>query len=261
MKPIRLFFPFVNFAVKRELEFRFNLAFFLFFDLLWIAVSLLAVILIFNQAGTVAGWTKTEAILLLLVYYLAGSAIKSFVIPATEELSELIRLGKLDLFLLKPMGLRTLVVFSHMYLHEMFRFTLMIFAIPWYLGMNHIAVQPEQWLKFLILIIAGCVGFSGVYFAVAALSFKFQYLFNLSDFFREALDVAKRPLDIFPGFFRSLVTFGLPVGLVASIPARVLLSDVNWLFVFKSVGVITITFLLTDIFFRFCLRSYSSASS
>lgn len=261
MKSLRLFFPFVNFAVKRELEFRFNLAFFLFFDLLWIAVSLLGTILIFNQAGTVAGWTKTEAILLLLVYYLAGSAIKSLVIPAAEELSELIRLGKLDLFLLKPMGLRTLVVFSQMYLHEMFRFALMIFIVPWYLAVNHIIVQPEQWIKFLILIIASCIGFSGIYFAVAALSFKFQHLFNLNDFFREGLDVAKRPLDIFPGALRSLVTFGLPVGLVASIPTRVLLGDVGWLFVVKSMAAIAVVFLLADIFFRFCLRSYSSASS
>lgn len=260
MKSLRLFFPFVNFAVKRELEFRFNLAFFLFFDMLWIAVSLLGTTLIFNQAGTVAGWTKTEAILLLLVYYLAGSIIKSFVIPAAEELSELIRLGKLDLFLLKPMGLRTLIMFSEMYLHEMFRFVLMIFIVPWYLSMNHIAVSPEQWIKFLILIMVSCVGFAAIYFSVAGLSFKFQYLFNLSDFFREALDVAKRPLDIFPGVIKSLVTFGLPVGLVASIPTRVLLGDVGWLFVVKSMAAIAVVFLLADIFFRFCLRSYSSAS-
>lgn len=260
MKSFRLFFPFVNFAVKRELEFRFNLAFFLFFDLLWIAVSLLGTILIFNQAGTVAGWTREEAILLLLVYYLAGSVIKSFVIPATEELSELIRLGKLDLFLLKPTGLRTMIMFSEMYLHEMFRFVLMIFIVPWYLSMNHIAVSPEQWIKFLILIMASFFGFAGIYFSVAALSFKFQYLFNLSDFFRETLDVAKRPLDIFPGVIKGLATFGLPVGLVASIPTRVLLSDMSWLFVFKAMGTVAVVFLATDFFFRFCLRSYSSAS-
>lgn len=261
MKSIWLFFPFLNFAVKKELEFRFNLVFFVFFDLLWITISLISVVLIFRQAGTIAGWTQSEAILIILVYYLSGSIIKTFIVPAAEELSDLIRLGKLDLFLLKPAAVKPLVMFSSMYLHELVRFFLMLGVLPWYLRQIQLEVSLAQWLIFAAISALSVIGFAGIYFAVAATSFWFQNTYNLGDFFRETLDVSKRPIDIFPGIFRQFITFVIPLGLVASVPTQVLLGKAsNSILIWSAIGTAAIS-LFSHAFFQFSLRRYSSASS
>lgn len=261
MRFLRLFLSFLKYRVKRELEFRFNLSFLLIFDLAWIVINLFSVTLIFRQAGTVAGWTRQEGILLLFVYYVASSLIKVFVVPGVQELSELVRLGRLDLYLVKPAEIRLLVIFGEMQLVELSRFFLMFGIIPWYLQTQSIIVHIDQWILFSLFVLMALIGIFGVYFSIAVLSFWIQNTYNIGDLFRETIDAAKRPVEIFPATIRNFVTFVVPIGLIASIPTQVLLGHIGWSFLPPVLFAAVFLFLFSNLFFKFALRHYTSASS
>lgn len=261
MKLVKLLESFVKYHIKKELEFRFHFIFFLLFDLAWLVLNVFAMVLIFRQAGTVAGWTMQEAILLIFVYYISGSLVKVFVIPGAEALSELVRLGRLDLYLMKPADIRFLVVLGEMQLVEISRFFMMLVLTPWYLDSQMIAVQADQWILFALLVLAASFGLFSIYFSIAALSFWFQNVYSVGDLFRETLDVAKRPVDIFQGMGRNIATFVIPVGLVSSIPTQVLLGKIGWNFLLPTLIAVGVLFTLSYFFFQFALRHYTSSSS
>lgn len=261
MKVLKLFVSFLKYHIKKELEFRFNFLFLLCFDLLWLMLNVFAMFLIFRQAGMVAGWTMQEAILLTFVYYISGSLVKVFVIPGAEGLSELVRLGKLDLYIVKPASLRLLIALGEMQLVELDRFFLMLFLVPWYLKSQMIVVRIDQWILFALLIMAATIGLFSFYFSIAALSFWFQNTDSIGDLFRESLDVAKRPIDIFQGMGRNIATFVIPIGLVSSVPTQVLLGKIGWNFLPPTILAIGVLFLCSHCFFKFALRHYTSASS
>lgn len=261
MRILKLVWSFLKYAAKGELEFRFNVAMFLLFDLLWFTTSLIGVVLVFRQAGTVAGWTQAEAVLLVLVYYVTSSLIKVLVIPGAESLAELVRRGEFDHYLLRPVDPQFLVSIRTLRVHELFRMILAFALLPWYLGVMDIAVTVPQGLLFVAVTVLGAVGLYGAYFAIATLSFWIENLFNVGDLFREMLDVAKRPSDIFTGAASTVATFVIPVGLVATIPTKVILGTIDRPALFWALASSAALFLVSRLLFTAALRRYSSASS
>lgn len=261
MQCLKLIRSHLAYNLKRELEFRFNLAFFLFFNTLWIFVNFGAIFLIFNQAGTVAGWTSRDAYLLLFVYYLIAPFIRAFIIPGVEQMPELVRRGTLDFYLLKPVDPQFLISIKTIYWNQAIRPIAMLFVIPWYLFQINLSVSPFNWLMFLIVAFASVLGVYSAYFIISCFSFWFENIWNLEDLYREIMDISKLPADIFTGFLKNIIIFVIPVALIASIPTQILLGKINWYFSFIVFANSLILFVISRLCFKFALRRYGSASS
>lgn len=261
MRNIKLIASFLAYAFKRELEFRFNLTFFFVFHLIWIATSVIGVILIFNQAGTIAGWNRNQAILLILIYYLTSTFIKAFVIPGASSLSELVRKGDLDFVLTKPVDNQLFISLQRIYLNQFFRFTIILIIVPFYLRSINITINTSTLMLASLTALTGIIGLHGIFTIIACLSFWLENIWNLNDFFHDILDVSKRPVDIFRGITQQIAIFVIPVGLIASIPTKVLLRQIHWNFALYSIFTSLALFFLSRFFFKFALRHYSSASS
>jgi len=257
----RLFLSTLDYAVKRELEFKFNLLFFLAFNIIWILTSLAGISLVFQQAGTIAGWTKPQAMLLVLVYYITGSIIKALVIPGANQLAQLVRTGGFDFYLLRPVDPQLLVSLTKMYPNQLARILIVAFALPWYLGKMGLTVSFGSWILFTILIILAVMAFYNLYFIIASLSFWLQNIFNLNDLFAEILDVGKRTTDIFTGTAGGAILFIIPVGLIATIPTKILMGTMGWEILPWLLLSNLILFIASRKFFRFAVGFYSSASS
>lgn len=256
-----LFLSTLNYAVKREFEFKFNLIFFLIFNIIWILTSLAGISLVLKEAGTIAGWTRPQAMLLVLVYYITGSIIKALVIPGADQLAQLVRTGGFDFYLLRPVDPQLLVSLTKMYPNQLARLLIMAFALPWYLGKLGLTVSFGSWILFTILITLAVIAFYNLYFILASLSFWLQNIFNLNDLFAEILDVGKRTTDIFTGVAGGAVLFVIPVGLIATIPTKVLMGTVGWEILPWLLVSNLILFVISRKFFHFAIRFYSSASS
>ena len=75
-------------------------------------------------------------------------------------------------------------------------------------------------------------------------------------------NIARMPDEAFKGAFKAVFTFGLPVLLVSNVPTRVLADNIvdpmAWLIL---VGVGLVWAVLSELFWRFSVRHYTSASS
>jgi len=150
---------------------------------------------------------------------------------------------------------------TKMYPNQLARILIVAFALPWYLGKMGLAVSFGSWMLFLILIILAVTAFYNLYFIIASLSFWLQNIFNLNDLFAEILDVGKRTTDIFTGVAGGAILFVIPVGLIATIPAKVLMGTAGWEILPLLLLSNLILFVISRKFFRFAIRFYSSASS
>lgn len=256
-----LFLSTLNYAVKREFEFKFNLVFFLIFNIIWILTSLVGISLVFKAAGTIAGWTRPQAMLLVLVYYITGSVIKALVIPGANQLAQLVRTGGFDFYLLRPVDPQLLVSLTKMYPNQLARLLMITVVLPWYLEKMGLAVNFGSWILFAILIILAVTAFYNLYFIIASLSFWLQNIFNLNDLFAEILDVGKRTTDIFSGIAGGAVLFVIPVGLIATLPTKVLMGTAGWEILPWLLISNLLLFFASRKFFHFAISFYSSASS
>ena len=148
-----------------------------------------------------------------------------------------------------------------MYVHELVRSGVTAGFLVWYLASVGISVTAPQWILFTGTILLGAVGLYGFYFSIATLSFWIENLFNVGDLFREIMDAAKRPSDIFTGVASTIVTFVIPVGLIATIPTKILLGTEDWSGTIWMIVSSIALFGCARLFFLASLRRYSSASS
>jgi len=73
--------------------------------------------------------------------------------------------------------------------------------------------------------------------------------------------MGKFPVDIFKGFFRIILIYVVPVAYIATFPVEALLGKVGWERIIPAIFLAVGTFALSQWFWNFALRHYSSASS
>jgi ABC-2 type transport system permease protein len=75
-------------------------------------------------------------------------------------------------------------------------------------------------------------------------------------------NIARLPDAAFSGFFRAFFTFAIPMLLVANVPAKLLLNALKspWPMLLL-VGMGGVCLILSELFWRYSLRRYTSASA
>jgi len=159
----------------------------------------------------------------------------SWINPNLRRISERVQQGTLDFVLVKPADSQFLVSVER-------------------------AVGPDPWYFALALLLAGVL-FYALAFVFATTTIWFVKLYNVVNFLGAVLWNAQYPVSAFDRPFRLLMTYGLPVYFMTTVPAEVALGR-------KGPGFLLVLFLLSlglflfsRAFWRFALRSYSSASS
>jgi ABC-2 type transport system permease protein len=85
-----------------EMEYRLNFLFILVEMCLVVGTSVAAVLVMFTHTDTLNGWTLSQMLVLLGVYYLVQGSTSLLFEPSLQRLMEHIRQGTLDYHLLKP---------------------------------------------------------------------------------------------------------------------------------------------------------------
>ena len=132
---------------------------------------------------------------------------------------------------------------------------------------NH-PISISEVSMYLVLIVAAVTFFYSLMIGLAALSVFFGRNQGLLDFWFYVTIFARYPSSIYSGsptaeVFRFLFSYVLPILLVITVPARVLLGkalEPNWLSLLTIVSA-AMTFVVSRMIFQWSLRHYRSASS
>jgi ABC-2 type transport system permease protein len=258
---LRLWWRFAAMAFAREAEYRINFLVSIGEGLLQAGIAVVSLLLVYRFTDEIAGWSQAEVLLLVGIYRLAEGLINLQIAPNMLEVSGAIRRGDLDGLLLRPVASQFLVSARLLNLSEGFNALVGLILVigagqaagaRW--GVGEVALAAAFLLCGLLLLYA-------LWFAIVTLSFWLVQVDSLDQLFYTLFEAARYPVAFFGTPVRALLTFVVPVAFATTFPAEALLGAADPRMLAAGVGMALLALLLTNRFWRYAVRHYSSASS
>jgi ABC-2 type transport system permease protein len=249
-------------SVVREMSFKSNFLLWILVEMLWFALQLGFIAVIYQHTESIAGWSKWEVVLLIGVSHFIQQLYTALFLSNVTQLSELIRTGKLDFMLLFPINTRFLVSFRQVDLGGFVNAASALAVIAYAALQLHLRVSPAQAAGFLGLTVGGLLVHYSLMLMLAATSFWTVRGQGIVWGYYNLFNIARMPDAAFRGFFKAVFTYALPVLLVANVPAKLLANKLErprelvllWALSLGCFGV-------SEWVWRQALRRYTSASS
>jgi ABC-2 type transport system permease protein len=249
-------------SVTREMSFKGNFVLWILVELAWFGLQLAFVGVIFSQTKTIGTWTVWQVVLLTGTSNFIQEIYQAFFLVNCTNLSELVRTGKMDFLLLLPVNTRFIVSTRQVdlpsFANAAFALCVMTFAAH-KLGLHPTAVQL---LGFGALCVVGLLVHYSLMFMLASVSFWTVRAQGIVWGYYNLFNIARMPDEAFHGAFKAVFTFALPVLLVSNVPVRVLADKLTSPVALSALfGLGVIWALMSEWFWRFSIRRYTSAST
>ncbi|BAZ42261.1 hypothetical protein NIES4101_82290 [Calothrix sp. NIES-4101] len=246
-------------AIAAEMEYRVNFILATLSSIGNLAGSLFGLFLFYRKGYTFAGWSWTEALLVVGIFTLLQGFSATFLAPNLNRIVRHVQEGTLDFVLLKPIKSQ---------------FWLSVHTLsPWglpdlifggvtiaYAGIR-LGLGINNYLISLIPLGFGLIVLYSLWFMLGATSIWFVKIYNVTEVLRGLLEAGRYPMIAYPTAFRFFFTFVIPVAFLTTVPAEAMLGRSQSIWFVGAALLAVILFLFTSWFWRFALRFYTSASS
>lgn len=249
-------------SVAREMGFKANFILWIFVEILWFGLQITFMSVIYQHTDRIGTWSRWEVIFLVGASHFIQTIFQAFFLTNLTQLSELIRTGKLDFMLLLPINTRFLISVRQVDLGSFFNAALAVVVMSYASkNLGHFPSAPEVG-GFLVLCAAGIVIHYSLMFLLACVSFWTVRAQGIIWGYYSLFNIARMPDSAFSGMFRRVFTFVLPMLLVSNVPVKYAIEKVRapWeagLLFLMALGCL----LVSELFWRFSIRQYTSASS
>jgi len=249
-------------SVTRETMFKGNFLLWIIVEIIWFALQLSFIGVIYLHTDAIGSWTKWQVVLLVGASHFIQQIYQAFFLINCVNLSELVRNGKLDFLLMLPVNTRFVVSLRQVdlggFVNAASAVVVMIYAA------RQIPITPTalQLAGFLALCLVGVLIHYCLMFMLATVSFWTVRAQGIVYGYYNLFNIARMPDEAFRGVFKAVFTFVLPVLLVSNVPVRVLTDTLNskgWPLVL--LGMACACTLASEWVWRISLRRYTSASS
>ena len=261
MRYLRIWLQFIKMSLMADMEYRLNFVVRILGELVWYTAQLSVFEVLYTHTNSLNGWDINAVRVFMGSLFLADVLFMIFFMENMDALSQLVRKGELDLYLVKPINSQFMVSCRKISA----AYTINLFLVVGYLlwGMSRLGHDFSAVQIFAYLILVGC----GV-FLCYCLRFLFGMMVlvlhdagNIQFVWFQLYRLATRPDILYPTYLRYFVLTILPVAFIASVPARILVEGMSWHWLGAGLA-ITGTFLsLTSFLWHRALRQYASASS
>jgi len=279
---VKVFLTFARNSLIRDMSFRTNFIMQCLSSIAWAGMNFALFKIIYqftDSIGRGSGWEENEFFVFLGTIWIINSLIQTFFMANAQEFSELIRTGKLDFALLKPIDTQFLISFPRVNWSQVPNGLLGLGLVI--VSVRQLQLDPSKELYFsvgmviiyLIFVICGAFVMYSVMIILASTSIWLGRNQNLYNFWFYITNFYRYPMEIYQrnGIGWALwgtFTFVVPILVVSNIPARVLAQPLGtpfktWelgLAAYAVIAAIGSLFISRSIF-KLALKSYRSASS
>lgn len=249
-------------SVTRETMFKANFLMWIVVEMLWFALQLCFIGVLYLHTDSIGTWTKWQVVLLIGASHFIQQIYQAFFLINCANLSELVRSGKLDFLLLLPANTRFIVSLRQVdlgaFVNALSATAVMIYAAR----QLHLIPGAAQVVGFLALCVLGIAVHYSLMFMLAAISFWTVRAQGIVWGYYNLFQIARMPDEAFSGLFKAVFTFALPMLLVSNVPVRLLtdkLASPLPMLVLAVMAVLCAA--ASQAFWRLSLRRYTSASS
>ena len=261
MKGLRLAWNYLRIGILNEFQYRANLYIQILQTFIALAVGLIGLQLVFDQTTQLGGWSKSELLAVMGVYILMGGVIRAAIQPNMERLMEDIRQGTLDFALTKPADAQLLVSVREFRLWQtvdMITGSIVLFVALSQLGW---AVDFLSILGFVTALVMGAALIYCFWLMITTTAFWFVRVHEIANLFEGLYAAGRWPVDIYPLWLRTGLTFLVPVAFAVTIPASALTGRLNLVTWFGALGLTVLFLVASRLFWKRGLKNYSGASA
>ncbi len=261
----RILLRFWKNALIREMSFRAHFIVQVGGELLWIAMMLIFIKVIFRNTGNVRGWTEGQYLFLMGTHMIVTGIFETFFFSNCWRVSHLVRTGDLDFVLVRPASAQFLLSFERIDYTSLTKLPVAVALCLYAASSEGRAITLNHVLLFIPLIAAGVIMLYSLLFMFAVTSVWLIRQTSVNHLWFYAVNLARYPAEIYQRFAGGALWFGLvfvvPILLVANLPANVMMRTFEPTMVAYFFGASLVLLVLSTFVLRLALRSYRSASS
>jgi ABC-2 type transport system permease protein len=227
----------------------------------WIALTLLPLIVLFGKRPAIGDWDAPSALVVMAYFIGLRAVLEGVVSPSLVDLVERIRQGSFDYVLLKPVDPQLVISASRYEPWKVFDLLGAIaIAVYAFVRRGH-PPTPADVAAGIGLFVAGAIAMYSLWILCASAAFWVGRLDNLQYLLGAIFDTARWPVQVFPGLWRMVFTFVIPVAVMTTFPAMALLGRLDGMTALATLAGSLAMLLASRLVWRAAIRSYTSASS
>jgi len=223
-------------------------------------ISLLFLLLIKEQVTTVGGYTNDEMVVFFLTYQLIDVTSQS-ILRNVYQFGSQVKSGELDFLLIKPLNPLFRILTDKPDINDLLFLFPMTIGSAYLLSTLSLSITPLSAVLFAVLFINGLILALALHIFIVAIAVSIVEIEGVVWLYRDITALGRFPVTIYHESLRLALFFLVPIGLMTTVPAQVLLNtklSVSLPLVFVITGA---TLILSVLFWKYSLKKYSSASS
>lgn len=244
-----------------DMEFRANITAKVLTDFLWYFAQFLTFEVLYQHTNTLGGWQINQLRVFMTLLFTADAFYMILFSENLDQLPNKVVRGELDLLLAKPVDSQFMLSSMKFNTAYCVNIVLVVSAFAWSLAHLEGGVP---WVRLPLLLIAIPAGLAVMYstkLIFSAASIFYGNTSQLMQLWFQFYRLGTRPDVLYPSWLRHVVLTALPMGFIASVPARLMVDPFVWWLPLASgfVGIVAVSF--SRWYWQRAIRSYSSASS
>lgn len=250
-----------RYSVTRTLMFRFDFFLWAVVELLWMAVNLLLIAVIFEHTDSIAGWSKYEMLLLVGTSLLVQRFLMGFFWSSLFELGRNIKSGAFDFFLAQPGNILFMASTRKLDLDGLLNSFVAMGVVAYSVHRLDLHPSPLDVLLYAAMIGCGLIIHYSILVLTISLTFWLTSAQGIEGSYFTLSEFSRLPSKAFKGVASLLFVWLLPVVVVSNAPARVLLHGFEPAWALGLIAATVAWFAVAVFVFHRGLRRYTSASS
>lgn len=258
-KHLRIWTRTASMAMLAQLTYRLGSFGFLLGKMIRLIFFFAFVVAVFNHVESVAGYNLVETALFFLTFNVVDMVAQIFfrgVYGARRTVTE----GDFDFYLVQPCSPLFRMVCSTVDFLDIVTLVPVLVMV----GMVFARLPPLGWTRYAAyaaLTANGVALIFAIHVFVAGLAVRTQELENAIWIYRDVMFMGKFPVDIYARPVRWALTFGVPIAVMTTFPAKALLGILSPAWAFYSVALSVVALFLSARYWNDSVARYTSSSS
>ncbi len=261
MKYLKLLAVFMNSSLLVDLEYRANFIVQAIMGVFQTGITYISVALFFTHTDNLGGWTYEQSLIIVGLFSIINGVIYVFMQPNIKRIVEMVRDGTMDFVLTKPVNSQFMATLRYVKYSGMANIVAGFAIIALAFGRMGYAPDAPALVAFALMLSIAILIVYSIWLVMGATAFWFVKIDNLAELFNTLFDTARFPITTFSGIMRIFFTFVLPVAFITTVPAQAVLGQLEWLTIAGALLMGAALFIAGSLFWRYTVRSYTSASS
>ncbi|RSK26160.1 ABC transporter permease [Bacillus sp. HMF5848] len=228
MTYISIFFQYVAQYLKTRLQYRVDLFVEFFSDIMFQAVNLVFILVVFGHTQFLNGWTREE-IIFIYGFFLVPFSVFSAFFNIWDFNERYIVKGELDRILTRPIHSLFQIILERMELESLFGGITGI-VIMFYAGSKlDLGFVWYDFFVFLVFVLGGALIYASIFIMLASVSFWADARTSIMPMMYNIGNYGRYPVDIYNKVIRYILTWILPFAFVGVYPSAYFLGKSEWL--------------------------------